>query len=110
MKKYGRNIRVFAENNGEKDGFNIYLDFSGQKEYVYTHRHHFALYNALTDGIFLADLQRGVQKKQYHAIYGRKHGITVMREIREQMQYMLVVLDEYINSRNGDADNHEQAV
>ena len=24
MKKYGRNIRVFAENNGEKDGFNIY--------------------------------------------------------------------------------------
>ena len=34
MKKNNRNIRVCAVNNGNRDGFNIYLDFSGQREYL----------------------------------------------------------------------------
>ena len=33
-----RNTFVFVENNGNKDGFNVYLDFSGQKEFVFFHR------------------------------------------------------------------------
>ena len=39
MKKNNRNIRVCAVNNGNRDGFNIYLDFSGQREYLIYHRH-----------------------------------------------------------------------
>ena len=33
------NIKVVAENAGQEHGFNIFIDFSGQREYLMYHRH-----------------------------------------------------------------------
>ena len=58
MKKNNRNIRVCAVNNGNRDGFNIYLDFSGQREYLIYHRHNGLLYDLLKDGVAIDDVRR----------------------------------------------------
>ncbi len=57
-----KNIRVFAENasiNGtELSGFNIILDFSGERHFVCWHRHDGMLYMLLKDGVRVEELRR----------------------------------------------------
>ena len=56
--KENRNVRIKAENNGNKNGFNIYIVFSGHKEFLMHHRHNGLLYGILKDGISISDLRR----------------------------------------------------
>ena len=58
MKNINRNIRVVAENTDCSPGFNIYLDFSGQREFLMFHRRNGLLYSLLRDGICVGDLAR----------------------------------------------------
>ena len=99
MKRYDRNILVFAENNGNQHGFNIYLVFSGQREYLFTHRHNGAMYIMLKDGIPLGDLHRGVREMNVPALCGRRNGIIVTKQLRNSMRYLVTVIDEYIEDR-----------
>jgi len=99
MKRYSRNILVLAENNGNLHGFNIYLVFSGQREYLITHRHNGAMYGMLKDGIRLADLQRGVREMNIPIPRGRRKGIIDTEQLRSSMRYLMVVIDEYIEDR-----------
>lgn len=99
MKRYSRNILVFAENNGNQQGFNVYLAFSGQREYLFTHRHNGAMFRMLKDGIRLADLQRSVREMNLPALCGRHTGFTVTKQLRNSMRYLMMVIDEYIEDR-----------
>ena len=58
MKNLNRNIKVVAVNLDKYDGFNIYLDFSGQREFLVFHRHNGILYNLLKDGVIVDDFKR----------------------------------------------------
>ena len=61
MKKtneYPRNTRILVANNGNKPGFNVYLDFSGQTEYLCLNRHNGLVYGLLKDGMDLNELAR----------------------------------------------------
>ena len=53
-----RNLRIIAVNNGNASGFNIYLDFSGNIEFLTYHRHNCYLYDLLKDSIRVDDLRR----------------------------------------------------
>ena len=99
MKSYSRNILVLAENNGTNNGFNIYLIFSGQREYLMTHRHNGAMYRMLENGIRLSDMQRGIREMDEQLLYGRRTGITITRQLYGNMRYLMTVIDEYIEDR-----------
>ena len=99
MKRYNRNIMVFAENNANRCGFNVYLVFSGQREYLFTHRHNGPMYSVLKDGVRLADMQRGVREMNIPTLCGRRGGIPVTKQLRNSMRYLMVMIDEYITDR-----------
>lgn len=73
-----RKIRVIAANNYKKGGFDIYLDFSGWREYLMWHRHNGFIFGILRHGRKLSDLRR---------LTGRE---------RREMKYLLTVIDEYL--------------
>lgn len=99
MKRHNRNIRVYAENNGNRKGFNIYLVFSGQREYLTTHRHNGAIYGMLKDGVRLADLQRGVRERNLSTFCGCAVGVINAEQLRNNIRYLLLMIDEYIEER-----------
>ena len=99
MKRYNRNILVFAENNGNQHGFNVYLVFSGKREYLFTHRHNGPMFSMLKDGVRLDDIQRGVREMNIPTLCGRKSNVAVTKKFRNSMRYLLVVIDEYIIDR-----------
>lgn len=73
-----RKIRVIAANNYKKGGFDIYLDFSGRREYLMRHRHNGVIYNMIGNGVRLEDLKRKT---------GRE---------KRALKYLLEVIDEYL--------------
>lgn len=85
-----KNITLYPENIHGKSGFNIYIDFSGQRELLMTHRHNGALYNVLKNGINLDDLTRYFFKK--------KSGHQSQFNTREQLaiNHLLKTVDEYL--------------
>ena len=97
MEKYrgNRNIRVLAENNGDKDGFNIFLDFSGQREYLMYHRHNGQLYTMLKDGVIVDDARRWKPSK-IHSRRARRNGSA---ELYDTVNYLISVIDDYLLER-----------
>ena len=57
-----RNVRLVAEGTREQDWFDIYIDFSGSREYLMPHRKNDRLYGLLKDGMSIGDLERSTQK------------------------------------------------
>ena len=82
MKRADNRIRVIAVNNYKVESrFDIYLEFSGQREWLMMHRHNGFLYRLLHDSISLSELRR---------LKGRE---------QRQIQYLLKVIDEYLEDR-----------
>lgn len=90
-----RNLKVIAENNTSKDGFNIFLEFSGQREYLMTHRHNGLLYNYLKDGVEVADVRRLTPGKIGKDVTG-KYGAG---QLYEKVHYLVSVIDSYLIER-----------
>ena len=79
MKNPERNIKVYAVNNYKVDNkFDIYLEFSGQREWLMMHRHSGILFGILKNGARLDDLRRIRGRDQKH------------------VKYLLRVIDEYL--------------
>ena len=79
MKNPDRGIRVIALNNENVHSkFDIYLDFSGHREWLMICRHNGILFSLLKNGVSLGDLRR---------VKGRD---------RERIQRIVKVADEYI--------------
>ena len=82
MKNSERSIRVIAVNNYSVESkFDIYLEFSGKREWLMMHRHNGILYNMLKHGVSIGELKR---------FNGRDKG---------RVQYLLRVIDEYLEDR-----------
>ena len=93
MKKSLRNVRIIAANNGSRTGFNIYLDYSGHREFLVYHRHNGLLYNLLKDGIWADTLRRQVPRNG-----GGKKRIRG-RRFRGMVSHLLDVVDAYDDER-----------
>ena len=93
--KCNRNIRVLAENNGNKEGFNIYLDFSGQREYLMYHRHNGLLYGLLKDGVVVDDVRRLTPSRLGCFRTGR----TGSSQIYNVVCHLVSVIDDYMLER-----------
>ena len=84
MSNPDRGVRVFAINNEKVHSkFDIYLEFSGQREWLMMYRHNGIIFNTLKDGISLADLRR---------LKGRD---------RDKFKHIIRVIDEYIKYERG---------
>lgn len=80
MKNREHAIRVIAQNNYKVHGmFDIFLEISGQKHFVMSHRHNGILFGMLKNGMTLGKLR---------SLKGREKG---------QVKYLLTVVDEFIS-------------
>lgn len=79
MKNPDRGVRVIAVNNDKVySKFDIYLEFSGHREWLMMHRHNGILFNILKHGISLGELRRFKGRDQ------------------SRVQYLIKVIDEYL--------------
>lgn len=53
-----KNTYIFAESANRQPGFHIFLSFSGQREYLMTHRSNPFLFALLKDGLRVSELAR----------------------------------------------------
>ena len=90
MNKTYNNIRVIAENKDYKPGFIIYIDFSGQREYLMDHRENRLLFKELKGGMNLGELKRWKTSRSY-----RKSAIKLER----MMSHLNRVVDSYLAER-----------
>lgn len=82
MKNPDKGVRVIAVNNYKVESrFDIYLEFSGKREWLMMHRHNGFLYNRLKNGMTLGEIRR---------LTGRE---------RRGFKYLLAVIDEYLEDR-----------
>lgn len=58
MYKNLKNVKIFAENVDGRAGFNVYLDFSGQREFLVAHRKCAPLFLLLKNGMRMEELER----------------------------------------------------
>lgn len=93
--KDNRNTRILVENNGNKDGFNIFLDFSGQREFLMYHRHNGRLFTMLKDGMVVDDARRWKPSKK-HVLCGGRNGSA---ELYDTVNYLISVIDDYLLER-----------
>ena len=93
--KENRNVRVLAENNGNRDGFNIFLEFSGQREFLMHHRHNGLLYARLKDGVTVADARRWRPARKGR----RRAGKNGADELQGAVRHLLSVIDSYLHAR-----------
>lgn len=96
MKEKTRNVKVTVENSA--NGFHIYLDFSGQREYVMTHRRSGLLYLLLKNGADLEDLRRW-RYRDLAARVGKASQSVCAKKLTGMVQHLLLVIDDYLMDR-----------
>ncbi len=94
-KRKNNNITIVAENKRYDTGFNIYIDFSGQREYLMTHRHHNDLYQLLSRGISLSELKRSNPSQLFVRHKIRRNGHVPNNSINP-LTHLIKVVDWYI--------------
>ncbi len=94
-----RNIKVIAEHKANKDGFDIYLDFSGKREYLVYHRHNGLLYGLLKDGQVVEDMRRW-KPSQMMGLLGMRVGRTGASRLYDVVSHLVLVIDDYLTERN----------
>ena len=96
--KRNNNIRIIAENRNGERGFNIYLDFSGKREYLMGHRHNGLLYDFLKDGLSVNEMKRWKPTGNVR-MRNRSRGISSMR-LQNMVEHLILVVDEYMLERS----------
>ena len=92
-----KNIRVVAQNCNDVNGFNIYLELSGRREYIMWHRHDGILFDVLKDGVYLNTLKR----EKPHKLFGSKRIAIQKRRICSSYdKYRLLILFLYTSGNN----------
>lgn len=98
MKKYSRNVKVRAENQDACRGFNIFLECSGQKEYLMTHRHNGLLFAILKDGVVVDDLRRW-RPADWRGCTNNQYEKRNSSKVYAMLGHLLCVIDEYMLER-----------
>lgn len=106
--KTRRNTMIFAENTEGKAGFDIYISFSGQREYLMFHRHNAFLYELLKDGVKIDEFRRISQqvigdmasaspKFQLHGtIPTMKRRRNLSRRFENSTDHIIDIIEEYL--------------
>jgi len=105
MKNINRNIRIVAEPNG-MDGFEVFIDFSGSREYLMSHRYNSFLYNMLKKGASLEEIKRWRPNESYKNTYRSKRSCLSMKAQRA-VKYLLSEVEDYMLRRE---EEHMEAV
>ena len=95
MKNTTRNVRIYAENLGSRHGFNIYLDFSGQREFLMYHRHNGLTYDVLKDGMSLGELYRLDPYSLFRIA-------NYSRDSAHSLRHITMVVNDYLMEREND--------
>ena len=95
MKRTENNIRIMAENKFNNSGFNIYIEFSGMREYLMFHRHNGMLYNILKDGIYLDELRRW-RPNAYLCKSSKRSKVSGYSQLHGTIKHLLLVIDDYL--------------
>ncbi len=104
MKKTLCNVRVFAENNRKKDGLLLYIEFSGQKEFLMVHRPDGILYSLLKDGCSVNELNRLVPQKYISRRTQSKKIVKRQSEhLSRSLRHLNAVITEYLEYRESEA-------
>lgn len=94
-----KNVRVICFNN-TSNGLDIYIEFSGQQEYLMTYRRNGLIYDVLCRGISLDDLRRHEAK---YIVTNSRHYNSVHKksatQLRHTIDHILKVADEYMADR-----------
>lgn len=98
MKKGNNNIRIMVENRKNADGFDIYIYFSGKREYLMSRRHNGLLYMVLKNGMYLGEMRRWRPKEavKYVNFRSKTNGLA---KLESMMKHLLIVIDEYLLER-----------
>ena len=94
-----KNVRVFAENNEYHDGFNIYVELSGQREFVMCHRHNAPIYWLLTDGVWFNELKR-CKPGQILKLTPHYKRCPRSADISGSVRHLIRAIDEYLQYRD----------
>lgn len=83
----------------KRNGFTVYLEISGHREYVKTYRHNGLLYSLLKDGVALDDLKRW---KPFREGMGRttKYGAT---QLYDSVRHLIDIIDYVLADFDSDA-------
>lgn len=95
MMRKENNIRIIAENRKNDIGFNIYIELSGQREYLMSHRHNGMLFNVLKDGIYLNELRRW-KPNDYICKSSRRSKVSGYSQLHGIIRHLLLVVDDYL--------------
>ena len=120
MEKKEKNITLVASESNDKGWFNVYIDFSGHKEYLMPHRNNTRIYKMLCSGISIEALQRVAKKEaadmtisQYRYV-GEKGKLKLKRiknrsrKLENSIDHLLLVAKEYLEERKSE-DRIEEA-
>ena len=99
MKNSGSNIRIVAEAN-EMNGFDIFVDISGSREYLMSHRNNEYLYKMLAKGMYLDSIRRWRPNSSYRAHTHRARSVLSMKA-QKAVRYLLAEIDDYLLHREG---------
>lgn len=99
-------VRIMSCASNHKDHIDIYLAFSGQEEYLMTHRANPLLMRILKDGIYLDELERIAKNpvrysKKLNHFKGHKRQ---KQSIENVVKHLIKVIDSYLEEREFDAD------
>lgn len=98
MKKVTRNIKIIAIQPNDHKDFFIYLDFSGQREFVMAHRHNGILYKILRDGIFVDDFKR-LNLSQLNSIIKGPNSKRRSESAKSVINHLEKVIDSFLDER-----------
>lgn len=97
-----KNVRIKADNLNET-GFDIYLDFSGKKEYLMHHKRNYYLWQKLKDAPYLNDVRREwISGKMLVGNPANKNPRMVrnrrshMEKLDNTVSHVMLVVDDYI--------------
>lgn len=110
-KEIRRNVKLiadYAEGSGQIDGFNIYIDFSGNREYLMFHRSNGRLFSLLKLGISISELERSIPKVvSKTSLSGRRYSKggtnkrlkcrkNESRKIENTIEHVVTVANDYL--------------
>lgn len=109
MKKAENHMTIYAVPHGEQGGFSVWLDYSGQKEFVADHRCSPALFQMLSGGISLGKLRRscgnfchlGAKVYRHTERAVRRNESALNKSVSRLCQRIDRVLAEMEDSRDG---------
>ena len=99
--KYKYNVSLTAKRNEKFSGFDIYINYLGNSEYLMHHRHNEILFSKLKDGIAINELERCKQRLVTDVcISGRMSRLKTRKnysqKIENSINHLINVANEYL--------------